>query len=240
MKSALMRAPAPRGRLICIGDIHGCYDELVALLDELRPVDGDVVVSVGDIVRKGPSVAECLRLWRERGYLAVRGNNEEKLLRYARWGPFGAVLDPADRSVLLHRDLVRFIDTFPVAIDFPDLAVSVIHGGVLPGMRLSEESVRDAREEVVRLRWLREQADGGWQYVPKGKQAATDRLWSEIWSGPQFVLYGHTPVRTPKRDPFALGLDTGCVYGGELTAAVLGGGSWRIVSVRAKRAYATR
>lgn len=240
MKSALERHAAPRGRLICIGDIHGCYEELVELMDKLKPADGDVVVSVGDIVRKGPRVADCLRLWRDRGYLAVRGNNEEKLLRYARWGPFGAVLDPADRSVLLHRDLVRYVDTFPVAIDFPDLAVAIVHGGLPPGMKLSEGSVRDAREQVVKLRWLRELPHSGWQYVPKGKQVPTDRLWSEIWSGPQFVLYGHTPVRTPKRDPFALGLDTGSVYGGELTAAVLGGGEWRIVSVKARRVYTTR
>jgi diadenosine tetraphosphatase ApaH/serine/threonine PP2A family protein phosphatase len=52
------------------------------------------------------------------------------------------------------------------------------------------------------------------------------------------VLYGHTPGREPKRDKQALGLDTGCVYGGSLTAAVFTDGEWEMVSVKAKRQYA--
>ena len=63
-------------------------------------------------------------------------------------------------------------------------------------------------------------------------------LWSEKWRGDRVVVYGHTPLREPKRDKQSLGLDTGCVYGGSLTAAVFTDGEWETVSVKAKRKYA--
>jgi hypothetical protein len=62
-------------------------------------------------------------------------------------------------------------------------------------------------------------------------------LWSERWKGDRFVVYGHTPLREPKFDSRALGLDTGCVYGGKLTAAIFDG-EWSTESVKAKRKYA--
>ena len=54
----------------------------------------------------------------------------------------------------------------------------------------------------------------------------------------RWVLYGHTPVDEPRVDQRAIGLDTGCVYGGSLTAAIYERGQWRTDQVRARRAYA--
>ena len=90
---------------------------------------------------------------------------------------------------------------------------------------------------IPQLRWIRKQ-DGQWRPVGKEKKRKEDVLWSEKWRGDRVVIYGHTPLREPKRDKQALGLDTGCVYGGSLTAAVLTDGEWETVSVKAKRKYA--
>ncbi|MGZ5442948.1 MAG: metallophosphoesterase [Thermoanaerobaculia bacterium] len=223
---------APSGRLIFIGDIHGCYDELVELLDRLAPSDCDAVVSVGDIVTKGPAADRCLDLWRERGYLAVKGNNEIKLLSRAR--PLLRFF--ARDRVMRRRDLLRFIESWPVVIDFPAVAITAVHGGFLPQMHVTAEEVDRGRDEIVELRWIRRK-NGEWKPIPKEKKKRDDVLWSEKWKGDRFVIYGHTPVREPKFDARALGLDTGCVYGGTLTAAVWAGGEWRIESVRAKRKY---
>ncbi|MGZ8709630.1 MAG: metallophosphoesterase [Thermoanaerobaculia bacterium] len=223
---------APSGRLIFIGDIHGCYDELVELLDRLAPSDCDAVVSVGDIVTKGPAADRCLDLWRERGYLAVKGNNEIKLLSRAR--PLLRFF--ARDRVMRRRDLLRFIESWPVVIDFPAVAITAVHGGFLPQMHVTAEEVDRGRDEIVELRWIRRK-NGEWKPIPKEKKKSDDVLWSEKWKGDRFVIYGHTPVREPKFDARALGLDTGCVYGGTLTAAVWAGGEWRIESVRAKRKY---
>ena len=225
--------PPAGARLIVVGDIHGCYDELVELLKRIAPADDDVVVSVGDVVRKGPAAARCLDLWRERGYLAVRGNNEIKLLRQAK--PLLRFFLRDTRDVARRGDLLRYIASWPLALDFPDQNAAVVHGGFLPQMPVTAEDVEREKDVVHRLRWIRK-TNGAWTYVPKDKQKPNDVLWSEKWRGPRFVLYGHTPVRKPKFDRFALGLDTGCVYGGALTAAILTDGEWSTVSVRAQSA----
>jgi predicted phosphodiesterase len=225
--------PPPGARLIFIGDIHGCYDELTELLARVEPADRDVVVSVGDIVAKGPDAVRCLDLWRERGYLAVQGNNEVKLLAEAK--PLLRFL--ARDPVLRRGDLVRYIASWPRALDIPSATVTVVHGGFLPHTRISADEVERDKEVIHHLRWIRRK-NGDWKPIPKEKKKKGDVLWAEEWDGDRFVLYGHTPLREPKFDERALGLDTGCVYGGKLTAAVCADGKWEVVSVRAKRKYA--
>ncbi len=224
---------APAGaRLIFIGDIHGCYDELTDLLARVAPSSKDIVVSVGDIVTKGPETTRCLDLWRDRGYLAVQGNNEVKLLDRAK-----PLLRFLARDPVLHRgDLLRYIASWPHVLDFTNAGVTAVHGGFLPGMRIDAETVEREREVISELRWIRKK-NGGWKPIPKDKKKKTDVLWSEKWNGERFVVYGHTPLREPKFDDHALGLDTGCVYGGKLTAAIFDG-AWSTMSVNAKRKYA--
>lgn len=228
-------SPSPQARLIFVGDIHGCHDELVELLARVAPAAGDVVVSVGDVVNKGPAPARCLDLWRERGYLAVKGNNELKLL--GRASPILRFFARKDRDVLRRGDLLRYLRSWPLVIDFPAFGVSAVHGGFLPDMAVSAESVAVAQDVIPELRWIRKK-NGDWKPIPKDKKRRDDVLWAEKWKGPRFVVYGHTPVREPRFDRMALGLDTGCVYGGSLTAAVWAGGEWSTVSVEAKRWYA--
>jgi predicted phosphodiesterase len=224
--------PPANARLLFIGDIHGCYDELVELLDRLAPARNDVVVSVGDIVTKGPHAVRCLDLWRERGYLAVQGNNEVKVLESAK--PLLRFL--ARDPVLRRGDLLRYIASWPRAIDFPTSGVTAVHGGFLPGMRITPEEVEREQDVIHHLRWIRKK-NGDWRPIPKDKKKRGDVLWAEVWNGNRFVVYGHTPLREPKIDAHALGLDTGCVYGGKLTAAIYDG-SWSTLSVKAKRKYA--
>ncbi len=223
------------GRLIFVGDIHGCFDELRELLSRVAPAANDVVVSVGDVVTKGPAADRCLDLWRERGYLAVQGNNEIKLLGRAR--PLLRLFAQEDGAVLRRRDLLQSIESWPLVIDFPQERVSAVDGGFVPQMQVTPEDIERERDVIPQLRWIRKE-DGEWRPVPKEKKRKDDVLWSEKWRGDRFVLYGHTPLREPKRDKQALGLDTGCVYGGSLTAAVLTDGQWETVSVKAKRKYA--
>jgi diadenosine tetraphosphatase ApaH/serine/threonine PP2A family protein phosphatase len=225
----------PGARLIFIGDIHGCYDELRELLERVAPGANDVVVSVGDVVTKGPAADRCLALWRERGYLAVRGNNEIKLLGRAR--PVMRFFAHHDREVLRRRDLLQYIRSWPLVLDFPRESVTAVHGGFLPQMKVTEADIAREQEVISELRWIRKQ-NGTWRPIPKDKKKKDDVLWAEKWRGDRFILYGHTPLREPKRDKQAMGLDTGCVYGGSLTAAVYENGAWSTTSVKAKRKYA--
>lgn len=202
-----------------IGDIHGCIDELRALLDRARLDDADLVVALGDIVRKGPDPAACARLIRERGGRALLGNNEEKLLR----NPLRRLSQP--------RELMRYIRTLPWQLDFPLLGVRAVHGGVLPDGRLD-------RQAALTLRWLRRDRRGAWVQAGQKRQDG-DVFWSELWDGDRLIVYGHTPRNEPRIDRKAIGIDTGCVYGGKLTGVLFHGpGEWELLQVEARRKYA--
>ena len=216
-------------RHIFIGDIHGCFDEVSELLSRLRVTNDDVVAATGDLTRKGPAPDRCVDLWRSRRFLSVLGNNDLKMIeRAGRWRSM--LSRRSDRVVLKRRDLIAEIERWPLILEFEEAGVIVVHGGVMP----DGSCPRDA---ALELRFVRRDGDG-WRMVPKGSEKDGDRFWSEVWDGERIVIYGHTPREKPKIDRRAIGIDTGCVYGGSLTAAVFESpGSWTLTGVRARRAY---
>ena len=223
-------------RTIVIGDIHGCIDELNELLAKLSPSAEDRVISVGDIVRKGPDPVACLELWKEQGYLAVQGNHETRVLD--RRGQLIPRYFGDDAPVLRRPDLMDWMRTWPYFVRFPKEKLIVVHGGVPPA-GIDAMRTSDRERWLPRLRNLRH-SEAGWTPVSKNDQAEGDRFWTTLWSGPETVIYGHTPRASVQRDDFAIGIDTSCVYGKELTAAVLRDTEWSFVSVKARRAYASR
>ena len=181
------------GRLIIYGDIHGCLDEWQELRKTLRPKTDDFEISVGDLVNKGPQSLECLRLARKEKVWLIRGNNE------AKWINQKEEADPR-----MNEEDLAFLKRTPLYARIGRLLV--VHAGVVPPLNPAKSD----RIEMARLMSLR--------YVGQGK---THRFWSEAYDGSEgFVVYGHTPFKTPKEDAYSLGIDTGCVYGGALTAAV--------------------
>ncbi|KTG09202.1 metallophosphoesterase [Haloprofundus marisrubri] len=172
-----------------VGDVHGCLDELDALLARLDPGDDELVVFVGDLIRKGPDNGGVVRRVREMPNLVtIRGNNEEKVIRGEK-DPDG--LDDSD---------VEWMRSLPVAISWE--GALVVHGGVDPRKPLSEHSVDD-------LQNTRSLVPGG-SYDPP--------YWFEEYEGPERVFFGHTVLDSAVHREYAVGLDTGCVYGGKLTA----------------------
>jgi len=176
-------------RVYVVGDVHGCRRELDALLDALSVTDDDLVVFVGDLVRKGPdNHGVVARVRSAPNLLSVRGNNEEKILRGEK--------DPDDLTAADR----EWLADLPLAVSFADALV--VHAGVDPRKPLDAHTVDD-------LQTVRSLAgDGGYERP----------LWFDEWSGPQTVFFGHTPLAAPVAREHAVGLDTGCVYGGALTA----------------------
>jgi serine/threonine protein phosphatase 1 len=171
-----------------VGDVHGCRAELEDLLAVLDPSDDDLVLFVGDLVRKGPDSAGVLELVRDHdNFRSVRGNNEDKLIEGRSNLPS---LDP-------HAD---YLAALPVAISFDDALV--VHGGVDPRKPLYDHSVRDLLET---------------RSIPPGR-SYDGPFWFETYQGPPRVFFGHTVLDAPVVTDDAVGLDTGCVYGGKLTA----------------------
>lgn len=220
-------------RTIIVGDVHGCRMELEALLERVDFRSGDRLVFVGDLVARGPDSIGVLDLARRSGAIVVRGNHEQKLLDWRRarnvWvRGEGAAKPPIGR---MHRDLARalrpidwaLLETSPLFFDLPEHGVRVVHAGIVPGVRFEAQSPQN----LMRIRTVRAATS-----AKRGKEANV--LWGSCYEGPPQIVFGHNAAPGLQLHDWATGLDTGCVYGGRLTALVLGEGQ-RIPRAIARR-----
>jgi hypothetical protein len=228
----------PVARTILIGDVHGCAFELSELLERVAPTADDRVVFVGDLVARGPDSRGVLRIVRELGALCVRGNHEEKLLagRHAR-----RIGSSKPKLTASHAALVETLDdeewaqleALPLWLDLSAQGLRVVHAGIVPGHSLEAQ-------DPWMLTHIRSIDDDG---TPSARWG---HPWGALYGGPEHIVFGHNAQRVPQFHPFATGIDTACVYGGELTALVLPDGAPipapesrrdALVSVRAQRVY---
>ena len=130
-------------RTIFIGDIHGCRFELEELLAEVGLGEGDRVVSVGDTVVRGPDPSGTLKVLRSVGALGVRGNHEDRLIRWydlrgTKHAPTLGDLTRKTARVLTRADFAM-LKALPLWIDFPQHTLRVVHAGVAPGVAIEEQ-----------------------------------------------------------------------------------------------------
>jgi len=209
-------------RTIVVGDIHGCYDELMALLEKVDIGESDRVVCVGDLIAKGPKSGEVLQLFMtDKRFTSVIGNHDLALRR--RWNGEHVGLKPAQKKVKkeLKADkaaYASFFNRLPFIIDLGTHLV--VHAGLRPDVELYSQTT----EDLTHLRTL-----------GRDRESKEGTPWYDVYSGDKTVLFGHWPAPQPRRGKKAIGLDTGCVYGYNLTAYIIE--TDEFVSVPAQRAY---
>ena len=153
-------------RTLVIGDVHGCANELEAMLHRVQPTR---CILVGDIFRKGPNPIGVWRIIQEWSLEAVFGNHEAALLQESEKYP---------------STLIDWINTLPLWIDGQSNVMGhtqrwrVIHAGVNP---FDIEKTTRAQAIVLR-RW------------PDDRDLKNP-FWWELYSGQPLIIYGHDAVR---------------------------------------------
>lgn len=192
-------------RLLAVGDIHGCSTMLDDLLQEVAPGDGDRLVFLGDYLDRGPDgrgVIERLlalqRRWPQTVFL--RGNHEQMFVDFLdglnTWlfllngGESTLRSYGADHGAAIPGSHEAFLRSLPCS--FSCEGFIFVHAGLRPGIPLEEQREED-------LLWIRDEFLG------------SDYDWGKT------IVFGHTPRNQPLLAPRRIGIDTGAVYGRQLT-----------------------
>ena len=210
-------------RIIVYGDIHGCLDEFKQLRKEINPKKDDIEISVGDFLNKGPYSLKTLRYLSKHNILSVMGNNEAKIIKlYHRYQKKGAsyldTLRNSDRKTLLELedDDIIYLESLPYFLKIGTL--TIVHGGVENSMTLSGDMSDKEKKLLTQLRFYNKKHEP----IPYDDFENREIFWSEEYDGHEgFIVFGHHPFREVKIEKNAIGIDTGCVYGGALTAISL-------------------
>ena len=215
------------GRLIAIGDIHGCHEEFAELLALLKLTPEDRLILLGDLVNRGPNTPRVLELAREHHAISLLGNHELRLLNYRRTRDYKYVkeqdLETFDQ---LKAEDWTYLEKMLLTYEEPELNIVCVHGGFLP----NQPWLRQPAEIITRIQVVDREGQ------PRKRADSPDSpAWADLWSGPPFVVYGHTPRSEIYRLKWSVGIDTGCVMGGHLTAYVLP--EKRFIQVKARQRY---
>jgi protein phosphatase len=210
-----------------IGDVHGCHEELVALLGRLgyEPADGGYrhpegrkVIFLGDLVDRGPSTPEVLRtvmaMTRSGSALCVPGNHDIKLMRAIQGrkvtvshGLTESLAQLEAEPLEFRREVASFIDALVSHFVLDDGRLVVAHAGMAE--RLQGRASRRVRDFALYGETTGETDEFG---LPVRYN------WAADYRGAAMVVYGHTPVPTAEWLNNTICIDTGCVFGGRLTA----------------------
>lgn len=213
-----------------IGDIHGCYSELLQLFDKLGYIErnqlyihplGRKLIFVGDLMDRGPNSIKVIqlvtRLVSEELALYVPGNHCDKLNRLflgrdvqithgleTTVDELGKLSSETKQQV--KKDFINLVENAPLYLVLDEGQLIVSHAGI-------RQDLIGQYNKKVRTFCLYGDITG-----EKDKTGFPIRRdWSQEYTGESWIIYGHTPVKQPRFINRTVNIDTGCVFGGQLT-----------------------
>lgn len=184
-------------RVIIVGDVHGCLDELQTLLSLCGYQHGmDLVIQVGDLVNKGPYSSNVLKVAQEQAFYAVRGNHDDAAVSaYRDW----LVRKRDGRHILeahklgwvkgLTPELALFLETLPFTLRLPAYGILIVHAGLLPGRPLEKQEMFD----MIKMRDVVPAA----KFTSVGTDAPNNLAFS-LWGKPNPSSQGSCSLEVPK------------------------------------------
>lgn len=233
-------------RVIVVGDLQGCYDEAVELLEKCNATPEDQVIFAGDLVDRGPDNDKCVDLAMHRERIqgkpaAVLGNHEDRHLDYKRIEEKGRnpnVVIPTHVAtrMQLREEHYNYFKRLPLFIRLPEHNAAVVHAGAYPDRTLEEQEPRT----LLHVQMIRPYDKWGnrtnntksvWpSKVPQGEDGWG--FWTNFWNGPERLIFGHSVLTKPLLTEKVCGIDGGACFGRQLHAVILPG--WEIVSVQGR------
>jgi bis(5'-nucleosyl)-tetraphosphatase (symmetrical) len=222
-------------RTIVVGDIHGCleeFDELVKLVSYKQ--GGDRLILVGDLIDRGPYSAGVVRRAREIGAECIRANHEETAIRY-RSHEAKKLIDPGYRNPMRPRSPERIAEWAQISDDnwawlgsLPYWARfgtnwTAVHAGARSYLPMRDQDPR----ELIRMRFVHN-VTGKMVALNDGNDPEDSHPWYDDWKGSgidMHIVYGHHVYKSPNingtlQTGYTVGIDTGCCFGGKLTAMI--------------------
>jgi hypothetical protein len=219
---------------IAVGDIHGCLEEFDELLKKLQYNKNQMrLVLLGDLMDRGPDPVGCVRRARELDVECIMGNHEEKHIRWnkheknkALTGKANPMKHMSEADAKANSDLNdqdwTWIKRLPVKLEL-GLNWWAVHAGCEPRYTLAKQNPA----QIMRVRYVDERGIGK-ALGPTLDQPKGTVYWTEQWKGPESIIYGHCVhslvdprLDVPVEGVDCIGIDTGCVFGGHLTAAIV-------------------
>lgn len=195
-------------RTIFIGDVHGCHDEMMKMLDAVRfsPED-DEIYFTGDLIGKGPNALKTVQTVEQNHFKSVLGNWEAHLLKYISV-PQELWTDKIKRFFDSLEDpfwIANAVKKWPLWYDTPQALL--VHAGLEPGKQRLENMNPNV---LLSIRT--------WSGSAEEMKSPANPAWFECvtWSKP--IVFGHWAAKGLVDIPGFHGLDSGCVYGKKLSA----------------------
>jgi serine/threonine protein phosphatase 1 len=212
---------------LVIGDIHGCYDELQELLDKAALSSADEIISVGDIVDRGPEPSRVFEFFMTPPNVrVVMGNHERKHVRSSRGD-----LPPSLSQIITRRQFgndhayanaVGVMARFPLVLEIPEAII--VHGYFEPGVALENQRANVITGTMSGEAYLKNRLHGPWY---------------EAYDGTKPIIVGHRDYLANGKPLIYLdrvfGIDTTCYCGRALTGIILP--DFRIISVKSRKDY---
>ena len=224
-------------RTIIVGDVHGCITELEELLKITSyNKSSDNLVLLGDLIDRGPNSIGVVRKAQELRARCVMGNHEHNLYK---WLASNKTSKGKDYYPWLTDKDISFIINMPTHIKQDNYVL--VHAGLRGGVPLALQTP----EDMLHIRYIDKYSGETFSLKKVQKLSKKDArlcFWTKTWMGPESVIYGHNPssyesplIEVVAPNVSCYGLDTGCCFGGNLTALILE--TKEIFQVRAKQTY---